>query len=1131
MSESRLSTVLRHLHQVRVAGCADLTDGQLLRRFLGNREESAFAALMERHGRLVLNVCQQVLRHQQDAEDAFQATFLVLARKADSVRKHESLASWLYGVAYRVSLKARMRAADRRQRDRSIEPVKPHEASPVADASLRELQSILADEVRCLPEKYREPFVLCCLEGLSKSEAARHLGWKEGTVSGRLAQARQMLRSRLARRGVALSAGLIVLSLAGATTSAALPALARITLASVLGNRLVSSSVQLLAEEVVRSMFIHKLKSLTPILLTIAACATVSGWLAEGVLARAPQELPANAEAFAGPEALGLPGEAPADDAKRESQPALPKARVDALPPGALVRLGTLRLRHNNMVTSVAWAPDGKLIASASGGAEKLVVLWDPLTGKEQTRLRSHTGTIYGMAFSPDGKWMASCSEDKTVSLWETAATGRTEIKPRQILEEKGGAIFTLAFLPDSKSLVTGSNAGGVAVWDVATGKEQARYGVDLGRALRIALAPDGKTLAVAHLKGDFGKVVGKIILWDLATGKEIRQIGPDQKEVYSLAFSADGATLASGGESGPRLWEVASGDMLVKLHNGAISSYTPSVAFTPDGKSLIAGGSNFLAEWSLATGQVGRSYPVGASYTYSIAFSPDGKSMVTGGTRTVGLWDLATAKPKFAFGGHQGEVSALVFSQNGKELITGGYDKPIYRWDLATGKEVGRFTGPNNWTHLLIPSPDGKKLLTQGDNLALIVLDAATVKELARFVKHLPPRTSGHTTMGAVFTPDGKSVISYAQGIDPNIRIWETDTGKEILVIPASVGKPQGDNLTGIAVSPDGKTLYTANRLGAARVWDTATGKELRQIAIKENNTRPLTFSSDGRYLAGILGNAIAVWDTTTGKEIRNIPCPRGFPTSMRFSPDGRTLAVTNAQEPVRLCEIATGQSRLEVSGHAGPVKGFTFSADGRLFATGSDDTTALIWDLRALSLAGIANRTELTPKTLDTLWTDLSGDSPVAYKALARLSGFPKETVAFLGSRLSPVEGKQLDKLIAKLDDDDFDTRESSTKELSALGMAAEPAMRKALASAPSAEARVRLENLLGQLEKGAEGNKNRLGLLRALEVLETIGTAEAQKLVQGLAKGAELAELTVEARATLTRMEGKARHEGER
>ncbi len=138
------------------------------------------------------------------------------------------------------------------------------------------------------------------------------------------------------------------------------------------------------------------------------------------------------------------------------------------------------------------------------------------------------------------------------------------------------------------------------------------------------------------------------------------------------------------------------------------------------------------------------------------------------------------------------------------------------------------------------------------------------------------------------------------------------------------------------------------------------------------------MTLSSDGRYLAGVLANGIGVWDTATGKEVRQISCPQNYSVQLRFSPDGRTLAVVNAQEPLRLWEIASGQSRLQVSGHAGPVKGFAFSSDGQLLATGSDDTTALLWDLRALSLAGTPNIAELTPKTLDTLWTDLSGDAP---------------------------------------------------------------------------------------------------------------------------------------------------------
>ncbi len=185
MAEVRLASVLYHLRQLGAGTAGDVSDGQLLRRFAQGREESAFAALLERHGRLVWGVCRHVLRQEQDAEDAFQATFLVLARKASSIRKHESVASWLHGVAYRVALKARARAAARHARALPAEREAP--PGPPSEAALRELQAVLDQEVALLPGKLRAPFVLCCLQGRSKGEAARELGWKEGTVSGRLA--------------------------------------------------------------------------------------------------------------------------------------------------------------------------------------------------------------------------------------------------------------------------------------------------------------------------------------------------------------------------------------------------------------------------------------------------------------------------------------------------------------------------------------------------------------------------------------------------------------------------------------------------------------------------------------------------------------------------------------------------------------------------------------------------------------------------------------------------------------------------------------------------------------------------------------------------------------------------------
>src|SRR5262245_58621863 len=207
-----LSTSLRHLCTLAVTDAArELSDGQLLARFAAGEDGTAFAALLWRHGQLVWSVCRNLLRHQQDCEDAFQATFLVLARRAASIRKPEALPSWLHGVAYRAALKARRSAARRRAHERQAHP--PSQATSVSESAWRGLQAALDEEVQGLPDRLRVPFVLCHLQGHGASDVAAELGWKVSTVHSRLSQARQELLRRLARRGVSLSAALCAATL------------------------------------------------------------------------------------------------------------------------------------------------------------------------------------------------------------------------------------------------------------------------------------------------------------------------------------------------------------------------------------------------------------------------------------------------------------------------------------------------------------------------------------------------------------------------------------------------------------------------------------------------------------------------------------------------------------------------------------------------------------------------------------------------------------------------------------------------------------------------------------------------------------------------------------------------------
>jgi RNA polymerase sigma factor (sigma-70 family) len=265
LATSQMSEVIQHLRKaVLLRDGARLTDGQLLESYIRRRDGAALEALVQRHGPMVWGVCRRVLRNYHDAEDAFQATFLVLVRRAASIASREFLANWLYGVAHQTALKARATAAKRSARERQVKEMPEPEA--VQQDLWHDLKPLLDQELSRLPDKYRTPIVLCDLEGKTRKEAARQLGCPEGTVAGRLARARVMLAKRLAQRGVVLSGGALAVGLSQNAASACVPSsvvsctIKTATLYAAGQGTMIPAKVAALTEGVLKSMLLNKLK-------------------------------------------------------------------------------------------------------------------------------------------------------------------------------------------------------------------------------------------------------------------------------------------------------------------------------------------------------------------------------------------------------------------------------------------------------------------------------------------------------------------------------------------------------------------------------------------------------------------------------------------------------------------------------------------------------------------------------------------------------------------------------------------------------------------------------------------------------------------------------------------------------
>jgi WD40 repeat protein len=765
----------------------------------------------------------------------------------------------------------------------------------------------------------------------------------------------------------------------------------------------------------------------------------------------------------------------------------------DQLPPGAVARLGTLRFRHDGPVQDITYAPDGTTIATID---RHTLYLWEPATGRERRRQDGVTEGG-GLALSPDGESLAT-SVAGAITVWNMATGNRLRRFPAP-----GELPKALKFSNDGKMLAWLTQDNDLCVSDAGTGKLLQRWPGPAGyRTPQVAFFPDSRTIAFGSPKYTY------VPVYDIRTGKEVRRFAGHNGFVSCMALSADGRILASGARDDTlRLWDAATGR---QLHEVKGTGPLQTLLFSPDGSALASAGHD-IRFWEAGTGRLLRACEGGQEgYDGALAFSPDSRSLCGCEDQTICFWDVRSGKKRLVGAGHHGQVQGVAVARDGRLVASTG--DAVCLWDPVTGQLAG--TLGSNLGFVAGPgfSPDGRYVAAGDVDGTVTIWDPSSRCELRRLNAH-------NGRVGWVgFAADSKTLASLG-AYDGTIRVWDVTAGRQLHAIPGN--QPLGGGQA--ALVPDGKIVVQG---GDARpwlvLWDVDSGKRMDRFGNVAGPVMGIALSPDGRILAcATFPGSLRLWDIASGRQVRSLPCPvPAIP--LAFSADGRILATSGTDKSVRLWEVATGLERCRFTGDRGGARVGAFSRDGRVFFSGGLDTAVLVWDVTGRVTKPGLEAIPASVPDLDQQFSDLSApDGSRAHRAIWTLVAAPGQAVRLLEKRLEPIvaaDPARVARLVADLNHPSFAIRDRATKDLQELGESAILGLQKALAGLPSPEVRQRLEQLMDRL---AHGSPQQWRAWRALETLEHVGTPEAYHLVEKLARGMPEARLTQEARSTLERL----------